>query len=89
MGTIVHLGHAFIDGRALAPTSVEFRLAGYAPLRDIAPELNARRIRTRRGGRWHVSTVRNLVGRIDGGSPTGKKPDQQQAAFPREEAEHE
>ena len=33
-------------------------------LRTIAVELNARGMLTRRGGRWHVSTVRNLLERL-------------------------
>jgi len=34
------------------------------PLTD-ATELTARAMRTRRGGQWHVSTVKNLLARID------------------------
>nr|WP_244867577.1 recombinase family protein [Vannielia litorea] len=33
-------------------------------MRAIAAELNARGILTRRGGRWQVSNVRNLIGRF-------------------------
>ncbi|WP_347882281.1 recombinase family protein [Jannaschia ovalis] len=33
-------------------------------LRAIADELNTRGIRTRRGGRWHVSNVSNLLRRL-------------------------
>ena len=36
---------------------------GYGSLRAIAAELNARHIRTPRGGRWHASSVRNVLGR--------------------------
>jgi hypothetical protein len=32
----------------------------------MAAEMNARGILTRRGGRWHVSTVLNLIQRLDG-----------------------
>ena len=39
--------------------------AGHTSLRALACELNSRGMRTRRGGRWHVSTVRNLLKRID------------------------
>ncbi len=45
------------------------RTEGYSSLRAIADQLNARGIRTRRGGRWHVSTVRNLLERIASRKP--------------------
>ena len=50
----------------LAPVLAALRANGHTTLRAIAAELNARGIRTRRGGRWHVSTVGNLMARIDG-----------------------
>ena len=53
--------------RALAGVVAEIRATGASSLRAIAAELNARGMRTRRGGRWHVSTVRNLLARLDGG----------------------
>ena len=37
---------------------------GATSLRAIAAELNDRGILTRRGGRWHVSTVMNLLDRL-------------------------
>ncbi|MFC3614779.1 recombinase family protein, partial [Lutimaribacter marinistellae] len=43
---------------------VSIRAEGHTTLRAIADVLNARGIRTRRGGRWHVSTVRNLLVRL-------------------------
>jgi DNA invertase Pin-like site-specific DNA recombinase len=39
------------------------RERGVADLRSIAAALNARGVRTARGGRWHVSNVKNLVDR--------------------------
>ena len=33
-------------------------------LRAIAADLNAQGIETRRGGKWHVSNVRNLLARL-------------------------
>ena len=33
-------------------------------MRAVAAELNGRGILTRRGGRWHVSTVLNLLVRL-------------------------
>ena len=41
------------------------RAGGETSLRAMADELNTRGIRTRRGGRWHVSTVKNLMERLD------------------------
>jgi len=38
---------------------------GHISLRAIAGELNRRGILTRREGRWHVSTVRNLLRRLE------------------------
>jgi hypothetical protein len=35
--------------------------AGGASLRQIAAELNAREIKTERGGKWHATTVRNIL----------------------------
>ena len=43
----------------------DVRKKGHVSLRAIASELTARGIRTRRGGRWHVSTVMNLLKRLD------------------------
>ena len=43
----------------------EIRGGGATSLRHIAAELNRRGILTRRGGRWHVSTVMNLLARLE------------------------
>jgi hypothetical protein len=37
--------------------------AGIKTLQGIADELNAREIRTARGGQWHPTTVRNILQR--------------------------
>jgi DNA invertase Pin-like site-specific DNA recombinase len=50
----------------LAEVIADIRASGATSLRAIAGELNARGMMTRRGGRWQVSNVRNLWGRIDG-----------------------
>jgi Recombinase len=42
----------------------DIRGAGHTSLRAIAEELNARGMLTRRGGRWHVSTVTDLLERL-------------------------
>lgn len=53
--------------QSLAPVLQDIRVQGSDTLRAIASELNDRGIRTRRGGRWHVSTVRNLLKRMETG----------------------
>jgi hypothetical protein len=42
----------------------DIREGGATSLRAIAGELNDRGMLTRRGGRWHVSTVMNLLDRL-------------------------
>lgn len=42
----------------------DIRASGCTSLRAIGTELNARGILTRRGGRWHVSNVQNLLIRL-------------------------
>lgn len=49
---------------SLAPVVAAARDQGAVSLRALADALNARGIRTRRGGRWHVSNVRNLLIRL-------------------------
>jgi len=49
---------------ALAPVLATIRDEGHCSLRAIANQLNARGMMTRRGGRWHVSSVRNLLMRL-------------------------
>lgn len=51
--------------RSLAPVIDDIRNNGHHSLRAVARELNARGIQTRRGRYWHVSTVQNLLGRIE------------------------
>jgi hypothetical protein len=48
----------------LGPVVANIRSGGAVSLRAIAGELNARGMLTRRGGRWHVSTVTNLLDRL-------------------------
>jgi hypothetical protein len=50
--------------RDLAPVVEDIRGGGATSLRAIAGELNERGMLTRRGGRWHVSTVTNLLDRL-------------------------
>ena len=49
----------------LAPVLEALRATGITTLRGIAAELNARGMRTRRGGQWHVSNVGNLLRRVN------------------------
>lgn len=48
------------------PIIESLRASGVRDLRGLAAVLNNRGIRTARGGRWHVSNVKNLVDRIAG-----------------------
>tara|TARA_A100001515_G_scaffold124684_1_gene109047 strand:+ start:3094 stop:3768 length:675 start_codon:yes stop_codon:yes gene_type:complete len=46
------------------PIIDEIRAAGIVTLAGVAEALNARGIKTARGGRWHAATVRNIQNRI-------------------------
>jgi DNA invertase Pin-like site-specific DNA recombinase len=48
------------------PIVRQIQAAGAATPRAIAVALNARGVRTARGGAWHDSTVRNLLARAEG-----------------------
>ena len=49
----------------LADILTDIRVQGRETLRAIAAELNRRGILTRRSGKWHVSSARNLIRRIE------------------------
>jgi DNA invertase Pin-like site-specific DNA recombinase len=49
----------------LAPVIDDIRSKGHTSFRAIAAELNARGMLTRRGGRWQMSNVRNLLVRLE------------------------
>lgn len=49
----------------LRPVVDDLRSKGVTSLGGLAEELNHRGILTARGGRWHRSSVRNLLGRLD------------------------
>jgi len=49
---------------ALSPVVDALRADGHTTLRALAEALNAQGMMTRRGGRWHVSNVRNLLARL-------------------------
>jgi DNA invertase Pin-like site-specific DNA recombinase len=46
------------------PLIEALRASGICDLRGLAAALNNRGVRTARGGRWHVSNVKNLVDRL-------------------------
>ena len=56
--------NADAHARDLAPVIADIRAGGATSLRAIAAVLNARGMRTRRGGRWHVSNTGNLLERL-------------------------
>ena len=45
------------------PIIQELRASGVSDLRGLAAALNSRGVRTPRGGRWHVSNVKNAIDR--------------------------
>lgn len=48
---------------------VEMRDGG-ATLRQVADELNRRGIKGHKGGQWHAASVRQVLLRADGATPT-------------------
>jgi Recombinase len=50
--------------RGLASVIANIQAGGLRSLQAIAAELNDGGMLTRRGGRWHVSTVTNLLDRL-------------------------
>ena len=58
-------GNASKRADALAAKVAEIRSAGAVTYSAIADALNERQIRTPRGGRWHATTVRRLLARLD------------------------
>jgi DNA invertase Pin-like site-specific DNA recombinase len=53
--------------KRLAGTVAKVREAGAVSLPAIAKALNDAHVQTPRGGKWHPSSVKNLLARIDGG----------------------
>lgn len=51
--------------RKLRRTLEDIRGTGAVSLEAIAKELNTRHIQTRRGGKWHPSSVKNLLARLE------------------------
>jgi DNA invertase Pin-like site-specific DNA recombinase len=75
LGNPRNLGEAGATGRSILadnadafaanvlPTIESLRTAGITDLRGLASALNARAVPTSRGGRWHVSNIRNVLRR--------------------------
>ena len=59
-GAAVNKARASAHAENVLPVIEQIR-AGGASLRQIAAELNARGIKTARGGRWYATTVRNML----------------------------
>jgi DNA invertase Pin-like site-specific DNA recombinase len=59
-GAAVNRARALAHAENALPMIEQIR-AGGASLRQIAAELNARGIKTARGGKWHATTVRNIL----------------------------
>ena len=61
-GAAVNVARADSHAANVLPVSEQTR-AGGASFRQVAAELNARGIKTARGGAWHAATVRNILTR--------------------------
>ncbi|MBN7786082.1 recombinase family protein [Ponticoccus gilvus] len=71
-GAAVNKARALAHAEKVLPMAEQIR-AGGASLRQIAAELNARGIKTARGGTWHAATVSNMLtlGRVPHGDVRG------------------
>jgi len=63
LGAVANAAQADRHAANIAPIVREIQATGDKTLREIADALNARGIRTARGGNWYASTVRNLLAR--------------------------
>lgn len=64
-GTARQQAQADEHAARVMPIISEIRRAGVATLQGIADALNARGVRSARGGRWHPSTVRDVIRRSE------------------------
>src|SRR5881392_2801468 len=62
-GRAVQIAEADQFAANVLPIVNSVRAAGVTDLRGIAQALNDRGVRTARGGRWHVSNVKNVIDR--------------------------
>ncbi len=65
LGSIALSEEADAFAANVLPIVTSLRTAGVTDLRGLAAALNNRGVRTARGGRWHVSNVRNLLRRAE------------------------
>src|SRR5665213_4392796 len=66
LGSKVLTAEADAFAANVLPIIASLRDSGILDLRGLAGALNARGIRTARGGRWHVSNVKNVIDRASG-----------------------
>jgi DNA invertase Pin-like site-specific DNA recombinase len=64
LGRTVQVEAAAAFAANILPIIEALRATGLRDLRGLAAALNNRGVRTARGGRWHVSNVKNLVDRL-------------------------
>lgn len=64
LGREVQMAEAATFVANVLPILESLRASGVRDLRGLASALNNRGVRTARGGRWHVSNVKNLVDRL-------------------------
>jgi DNA invertase Pin-like site-specific DNA recombinase len=64
LGRRVQVEEAATFAANVLPIIRALRASGIRDLRGLAAALNNRGVRTARGGRWHVSNVKNLVDRL-------------------------
>ena len=64
LGRKVQVEEAAAFAANVLPIIESLRASGVRDLRGLAAALNNRGVRTARGGRWHVSNVKNLVDRL-------------------------
>jgi DNA invertase Pin-like site-specific DNA recombinase len=64
IGRAVQVREADAFAANVAPIIREVQAAGVTKLADIADALNARGVKTPRGGQWHASSVRNVLIRV-------------------------
>jgi DNA invertase Pin-like site-specific DNA recombinase len=64
LGRKVQVEEAATFAANVLPIIESLRTSGVRDLRGLASALNNRGVRTARGGRWHVSNVKNLVVRL-------------------------
>ena len=62
-GRAVQVAEADQFAANVIPIVNSVRATGVTDLRGIAQALNDRGVRTARGGRWHVSNVKNIIDR--------------------------